>query len=242
MMRRYFRGGGQERRGLLWRGVVLAAVLLAVELLPWGWYAVPGLLRGEHFYRALPTSYWRKCARDWLAHAPPGRSSGPALLGRLAGYLGLNRASPPVLNDRAAVPVLVDLLDESDPDVRAWAANTVGIGPAGAEAVPALIAALSDPDWRVRSNAMDSLAGMQEAGLPAVPALAGLIGNAYPPAHSSFDDPVYPLLALRRLGPGVVPGLVNALRHEDSRVRLGAAAALRAIDPKAAARVASTSY
>ena len=58
----------------------------------------------------------------------------------------------------AAVPVLVEMLNDQRPEVRAWAASILGsLGSAGQEAVPALMAMLVDSDQLVRDEAKRSL-------------------------------------------------------------------------------------
>jgi HEAT repeat protein len=236
------------KRRLLWLGAGLVAVLLAALLLLWSCYAVPGLLRGEHFYRGLPSGYWRKRVKDWRAQASARRPPWPPLLLRVADFLGLGPRSAPKLREPEALPVLLDLIDDPDPLVRIWVVDAVRYGPAGELAVPALIAALSDPDSAVKYWAVDSLSGMGRSGLPAVPALAGLVGDArpprdvsdpsvfYPPTMRLKDPAEQPIAALKRLCPGAIPVLVKALKHPDSRICRGTAEALRTIDPVAAAR------
>jgi hypothetical protein len=56
--------------------------------------------------------------------------------------------------DPAAVPVLLELLADPDPAIRADAAEGLGrVGPAAVSAVPALLAAVQDEDGRVRCEA-----------------------------------------------------------------------------------------
>jgi len=58
----------------------------------------------------------------------------------------------------AAVPVLVQLLSDERPEVRAWAGSVLGgLGPNGQEAVPALMGLLVDNDEQVRDQARRSL-------------------------------------------------------------------------------------
>ena len=61
-------------------------------------------------------------------------------------------------------------------DVRRSAADALGkIGPPAAEAVPALAAALHDPDEDVRRSAADALGKIGPAAAEAVPALAAAL-------------------------------------------------------------------
>jgi HEAT repeat protein len=60
--------------------------------------------------------------------------------------------------DKAALPLIVEQLREADWDVREWAAHALGdAGPRAKVAIPALKAALQDPDERVRAAAEQAL-------------------------------------------------------------------------------------
>jgi hypothetical protein len=99
--------------------VVLAILAALVLLLPTaGYYAYYGLIRKEHFYRGLPASYWEAGIRRWEHR---DLFAAPSHLDTLLTYLGF-RGEPAILNgDKAANPVLLDLLFASDKDVRSRA-------------------------------------------------------------------------------------------------------------------------
>lgn len=76
------------------------------------------------------------------------------------------------LDLRPALPALLTALRDTDPGVRAWAAQGISdIGPAAATAVPRLRAMLQSPDAASRGSACSALGGI---GLPARGALPGL--------------------------------------------------------------------
>ena len=83
----------------------------------------------------------------------------------------------------AAVPDLVDALRDGDAERRFYAARALmKIGPAAAEAVPALVHTLeNDPDYGVRANAAAALGDMGPRAAPAVPALRRAAGNPRAP-------------------------------------------------------------
>src|SRR5690242_18361398 len=127
--------------------LLLLAIAAGVVLEPTG--VVLGRLRGETFYRGRPVSTWRRALLDQdprvhvetVAVLKDGQSEG--------------------------VPVLTELLrwgkdgDWSAAEVRWTAAELLGqIGPPAKGAIPALAAALHDPDPHVRAVAAGSLASI----------------------------------------------------------------------------------
>lgn len=146
-----------KRKCLVWSAVVLAcaiALLLAARYDPT--HIVPGLLCNEAFFRGYPTGYWREVLRA------EGR----------AGELEINTVL--TLEDPRAVPVLLELLADPDPDVR-WPSVLLlqRAGSAG-DVEPVLRETLDDPDVGVRLQAIDALARMRVAAMPAVPRLVEL--------------------------------------------------------------------
>jgi HEAT repeat protein len=92
-------------------GIVLALAVLAVFLEPS--MTALGFLRGDKFYQGRSASYWRRLLRS---------------------------DDPSSLESPELVPFLVEALGDSNPTVRARAANALGgIGPAARAAVPALV-------------------------------------------------------------------------------------------------------
>jgi HEAT repeat protein len=75
-------------------------------------------------------------------------------------------------NVRMALPALVRALKDSDPTVRAWAAQAIGgVGPDAAEAVPALVALLTNEDEGSRNSACIALRGIGPVAKDALPSL-----------------------------------------------------------------------
>lgn len=73
---------------------------------------------------------------------------------------------------RAAMPVLITALRDSDPSVRAWAAQAIGnIGAIAAMAIPELIRLLESKDEGSRNSACIALRGIGSAARSALPAL-----------------------------------------------------------------------
>jgi HEAT repeat protein len=202
-----------KRRFLMSLGVVLALLAFGVWIEPTG--VVLGWVNGEQFYQNRPTRYWSKA----LASSDPATQE----------------QTHQALKDggRAAVPVLVEVLQKEDnADARWKAADLLGrLGPAGRQipaALSALAAALKDANSHVRAVAATALASIGPAGPEAIPALQELLAT---------PDCLPALRALAQYGPDAAPAIgkiVPLLRHEgDSEIRWNAARTLAKIGPAA---------
>jgi len=95
-----------------------------------------GYLRGEKFYQGRPTGYWRK-----------------ALL----------TGDTTTLASEDAVPVLIESLNDRNPQVRGRAAAALGeIGPSAKESVPALLAMLQDSKGNLDPETLEYLQKVDE--------------------------------------------------------------------------------
>jgi hypothetical protein len=56
----------------LWASILLLLLVIG-PLVPWGYYAAAGLVRGEHSYHGLPSSYWSRQVRNLYARVFPLR-------------------------------------------------------------------------------------------------------------------------------------------------------------------------
>jgi HEAT repeat protein len=121
-------------------------------------------------------------------------------------------------------------LSDGDASGRLLAARELGIHHAE-ETVPALSAALHDPDDRVRSEAIASLKLFGPRTAPAVPALCSVLRED--------RDARFRRVAAEALGmieaPTAVLRLIDALEDPDEEVREAVAAALGRIGPRASA-------
>jgi hypothetical protein len=120
-------------------------VLLAVA--PLGYY-VWAKVRGEHFYRGRPTSYW---SRELVAYAQDIDWSPPwpdEVLNSIGGWY---QHEPAVLEgSAAATPVLLDLLKDSNPRVRSKACSALLDGYPTSVGTPDLVRALHVQDAVLR--------------------------------------------------------------------------------------------
>jgi hypothetical protein len=117
------------------RAVILVA-LASVPLMPAAYYAFFSYVRHEHFYFGLPTTYWGFA----IAHWNPDTSytyepSKIPYFDDVLSYIHF-RDGPSVLSgDRAAIPVLKDLIWCKEPVVRSYACHCLA-GIALGEATP----------------------------------------------------------------------------------------------------------
>jgi hypothetical protein len=132
-----------------------------------------GLARGERFYRGMPTSYWSKRVDDTISvmltpysHPRPRRAPRPGWLWRASlapdepatsfeaakkllrlSYVSSQAPLPLRGNDVNAIPILIDLLEDQEPCVRMYAAESLGLwGPRAPSAVAPLNAHLHDDE------------------------------------------------------------------------------------------------
>jgi HEAT repeat protein len=126
---------------------------------------------------------------------------------------------------RAAVPHLIEALEDADVQVRWDAAKTLGkIGPAAGAAVSALAALANDPsDALVRQYAVGALGRIGKNAKGAVPSLIHAL------KESSMDLHVKAAEALVGIGVAAVPALIEAMKDTDQAFRVRAAGTLRRI-------------
>lgn len=120
------------------------------------------------------------------------------------------------------------MLDDPRPVRRIAAAQALGaIGPAAAPSVPELTQALDDRESWVRSQAAMALGEIGPAAADSAPAMLAALRRA-----GYFEGGLIgPSLA--KLGPGVVPLLIEATHERGGNVRREATQALRLIGPEA---------
>lgn len=95
------------------------------------------------------------------------------------------------LDLRPALPALLTALGDSDPDVRAWAAQDIGdIGEAAATAVPRLRGMLHSPDPGSRGSACNALGAIGSAAHGALPDLQQSLNDSSPEVRRAARDAV----------------------------------------------------
>jgi hypothetical protein len=189
-----------KKRWILWGlfGVAVAAVAIFFEPT----HKVRGWLRGEKFFADRPSSYWSKVIRD---RRP---------VGGFEDAVGLGFGEEP---DPAAVPMLIELLEDEDDQVCFTACNALAaIGPAARQAVPALLSMLGHPNLFYRRNASHALACIG----PDAAALDALIEAIK--EEDSFVN-YHAAIAVGKLGPQAkqaVPALVDLVKSKRAKVEI----------------------
>jgi HEAT repeat protein len=161
-----YSGKPMKLRRSLRVGIVLGGLFLAA-VATWFAWLLPAYLRGEHFYQGRPTSHWKV---EIVRSEDDSDSWSMRLLNKCLDCIGMKPRSnrPAVLHgDLAALPVLMDLLDDDDETVRIKALSGISaIGKGGKPALAAVrSAAVEDASARVRPfavRAYQSVASQEE--------------------------------------------------------------------------------
>src|SRR5262249_2216139 len=150
---------------------------------------------------------------------------------REAAFWTLRRMGP------KTTPALLTMLKEENADARRDAVKALAlIRPVAKETVPALLAALKDRDVKGRAAAATALADVGPEGEEAARAVIASLKDRELWETVVFGRPAsehVSVRALQRLGAAAVPGLIAALKDEDTVVRWQAALALGLIGPEA---------
>jgi hypothetical protein len=220
---------------------VLVAALAVLASVPW-W---PAGRRDQAVYQGRATSYWRKEIRLYLHSRQHGLMS-DTFLGTALGWLWfrenrndtafrlryppLTQAGPPLPPDpdprpaRDRLAVVLELIEDRDPGVRAYAAAFLADAPAAATRL------LDDPAPDVRLAAVLSLTEGGPAAIGAVEKLSELMG------HTAQEYHVHAAGALWRIQgrpDAEVPVLAKALRGPDELHRQRAMSILREMKSEA---------
>jgi hypothetical protein len=240
--------------------LILAGAVVAVPCLLWSGYAVLALLRHEHFYHGLPSSWWR---RQLTLMAPEWTPNGDVEVGRYAKFAGKLSASrfAPVTEylglslgsvggpykDPAAAGVLCDLVRDSENEyLHVCAAHYLSMMHLHPEVVvPALSDVLqqdrprTDPYRLYRSLAMSSLERYGPEAKTAVPVLLDcLYRKAKPPDWDAQNERLNAARVLCQIEPENIDRFIRMLEHPDPEIRGYAVSTLSSrFGPKAKAAV-----
>ncbi len=142
-------------------------------------------------------------------------------------------------NATPAVPDLVYLLNDRDPDVRSAVAVACGwIGPSAQEAVPALVDRyLMDASDEVGLYSAQSLGWIQPEPEQVLPAFVENLEKGNGRRLLTYDETFLVLGKLGRKAQAAVPALLRiANNQDDPTFRTAAVSALKKIDPDAVAK------
>jgi HEAT repeat protein len=141
-----------KRRRIFWVAMGLVALVAALPPAYYLW----ARMRGEHFFFARPTSYWRGQIHQWV-----GRAWSPPAPERVLFAFGLQKdiGQPAILGGSpSALPVLLDLVRDEDVTTSELAIHAIGdLGSAASAAIPAIEEAARDPGERLRSSTCRAL-------------------------------------------------------------------------------------
>jgi HEAT repeat protein len=132
-----------------------------------------------------------------------------------------------------AVPRLIDLLRDSDSEVRWNAALTLGkIGPDAKAAVPNLVAALKDENALVREHAAEALGDIGPDARDAIPELVAVLKD---PEARVRRDAVRSLGQIGLRDKATAEAIRPLVKDANDRVRKAAQTALGQVEPKPSA-------
>jgi HEAT repeats len=132
-----------------------------------------------------------------------------------------------------AVPSLIDLLKNHDPNIRATARDCLGnIGPAAKSAVPLIIQFINDTNRIVRWDATVCLGRIHMEPELVVPVLMENLN----PTNAILSTTIHVLGEFGEQARPAVPALLQYLNDKDDFVRYETTNALKAIDPAAATK------
>jgi len=193
----------------LWCGLLLLGSV-AVLLFPSSRWRLVGWVQGESFYKGRPTSYWRERVKQRKT-ASSSTGAATASSSTLWQHLRKHFAGSDITDERRpllitrgrinipdvdALPVLIELIPDTDADIAAYTFEKLRIlGQNAAAAAPALIRQLDHADLSRRLDAASTLACIGSDHPELVPILLALLQELDP------DDSSSAISALGQLGP-----------------------------------------
>lgn len=225
-------------------------------------------------YKGKPVLFWRGIAKGltftikkchWIPEPAPSHPQ--TKMERILQYIPFAGPKEEIDEssllggDVAALPVLLELLEDQDPDVRWAAVLAIGkIGPPARQAIPALCllikneknTRLDDPEGAGQALGLIGVSSvnplielLEKENLPNLTSVwmaFSIIGpEAYPGIPFLIKEKMEPYprggdlawQALKNIGPAALPEIKKALKDQDRRVRARAAFALGGMGPAA---------
>jgi hypothetical protein len=206
---------------------LLIIALAAVFLLTPVPIIIIGSFRGEAFYEGRPTSYWRQVIREQRQGPTPPT---PSFFDKVRAYFGFPPPRPEHMRGAsrgAAVPVLRHLLNDRDPEVRRFAADTLlSGGNLLEEILDQALGDLQNTDPQTRQSAARRLRYFGKQARKAVPHFIESVKR-------NPQDSYYLLGVLEEIGPdarSAVPALSELMDTSTGLYRLYVARLLGLLD------------
>jgi HEAT repeat protein len=217
------------------RGIRAAAAVTLGRIGPGSKDTVPALVK--LLKDSEPSVRFGAAVALWRIEKHP--AAVPALVEQLKGARGgeeVTKASSALIQigtgAKEITPELVELLKDSDGEVRVGAAEVLWCFARDPRAMDTLCVALKNKNYSIRFDACKALARIGSDAKVAVDTLIGLLNEL-----EEVSIPHAAAEALGAIGPDArkaFPVLTKALEHPDSWVRWSAAGAMKKIDPQAA--------
>jgi HEAT repeat protein len=165
----------------------------------------------------------------WAGRLPTSNVYEYRLLGAY-GLIALGAEAKP------AVPALIALLKDANPDVRATAAFTLqGLGPVASAALPSLISCLQDSSYTVQYHAILGIGQIRQEPERVIPLLISYLDKPLDPRWAGLRNCA--ICSLRQFGTQAkpaVPILLRLLQDSHASIRSDVTNALKVIDPDVA--------
>ena len=167
----------------------------------------------------------------WAVQIPTSNAYAYRLLGAY-GLIALGAEAKP------AVPALIALLKDADPDVRGTAAFTLqSLGPVASAALPSLLTCLQDPSYTVQYHAILGMGQIRQEPERVIPLLITYLDKPLDPHWARLRNCA--IGSLRQFGTRAkpaVPILLRLLEDSHANIRSDVTNALKVIDPDAAVK------
>ena len=168
--------------------------------------------------------------KRWLALFPISTVHDFRFLGAY-GLMALGAEGKP------AVPVLIALLNDSNPEVRETAVFTLrSLGPVASDALPSVIKCVHDHSFSVQYHAIFGLGEIHQEAERVIPILIECLNHPPTPRYSVTlgHNAIWSLCQFGAQAKPAVPSLLRLLNDSQASIRSDVTNALRAIDTEAA--------
>jgi HEAT repeat protein len=202
-----------KKRPFLCVSISLLVVLAAAPAAYYLW----AKLHGEHFYRAMPTSYWSREVSRWSKDKDHWTAPWPERMLALIAGRKAPRAPACLEGDPKALPILRDLAQDDNAHIRHLGLVYLSAFPLDAESEALILASLRHTEPKVRWAAVFALHAF--ARLSKDKMAAALDGLSHGVADSDASVRMQAVETAWSFGPEVVPHLALALDDPEKGIR-----------------------